>query len=42
MPVIPTLERQRLENLKFKVSMGYTVRPCLKKTKGYPRVNPDI
>jgi hypothetical protein len=29
MPVIPKLRRQRQENHKFKVSLGYIVRPCV-------------
>jgi hypothetical protein len=30
-PVIPALGRQRGESLKFKASLGYRVRACLKK-----------
>jgi hypothetical protein len=33
MPVIPELKRLKQENLKFKASMGYIVRPSLKKIK---------
>jgi hypothetical protein len=32
-PVIPALGRLRQENYKFKVSLGYTERICLKKPK---------
>jgi hypothetical protein len=31
MPVIPVPGRWRQEDLKFEVTLGYTVRPCLKK-----------
>jgi hypothetical protein len=31
MPVIPALRRLRQEDCKFKVSLAYIVRPCLKK-----------
>jgi hypothetical protein len=31
MPVIPELRRLRQEDLEFKVSLGYTEKPCLKK-----------
>jgi hypothetical protein len=30
MPVIPALRRLRQEDNKFKVSLGYIVRPCEK------------
>jgi hypothetical protein len=30
-PVIPAIRRLRWENPKFKPSLGYIVRPCLKK-----------
>jgi hypothetical protein len=34
--IIPALRRLSLEDLKFEVSLGYTVRPCLKnKTRGW-------
>jgi hypothetical protein len=29
-PAIPALKRQRQENHQFKVTLGYTARPCLK------------
>jgi hypothetical protein len=32
-PVIPALRRQRQEDLKFKVSLDYVERFCLKKEK---------
>jgi hypothetical protein len=32
-PVIPAIRRLRWENPKFKPSLGYIVRPCLKKKK---------
>jgi hypothetical protein len=34
-PVIPALWRLRQEDLKFKVSLGYIVRVCLKKKKRF-------
>jgi hypothetical protein len=33
LPVIPALRRLTQENPKFGVSLGYIVKPCLKKTK---------
>jgi hypothetical protein len=33
MLVIPALGRLRQEKIKFKVSLGYIVRPCFKKPK---------
>jgi hypothetical protein len=30
MPIIPSLKRVRQEDQKFKVSLGYITRPCLK------------
>jgi hypothetical protein len=30
-PVIPALRKLRQEDFKFKVTLGYIVRPCLKK-----------
>jgi hypothetical protein len=35
-PVIPTLRRLGQKDLTFKVSLGYTARPCLKKKKKRP------
>jgi hypothetical protein len=32
-PVIPALRRLRQEDEKFRVSLGYKTKPCLKKTK---------
>jgi hypothetical protein len=32
-PVIPTLKTLRREDHKFKASLGYRARPCLKKKK---------
>jgi hypothetical protein len=33
MPVIPTLGRQRQEDLQVQASLGYVVGPCLKSNK---------
>jgi hypothetical protein len=33
MSVIPALRRLRKEDCKFKASLDYLVRPCLKKTQ---------
>jgi hypothetical protein len=32
-PIIPALRRLLEEDLKFKASLGYVARPCLKKKK---------
>jgi hypothetical protein len=29
--IIPALQRQRLEECKFSISLGYIAKPCLKK-----------
>jgi hypothetical protein len=31
--IIPVLERLRQKNVEFKASLGYLVRPCLKKKR---------
>jgi hypothetical protein len=39
MSLIPVLGRLRQENGKFKASLGYTVRPCLKNNKKNHQTN---
>jgi hypothetical protein len=37
-PVIPALRKLRQEDYKFEASLGYIVKPCLKKKKKLKRV----
>jgi hypothetical protein len=37
LPAIPALSRQKQEDLKFKASLNYTVRPCIQKKGGRER-----
>jgi hypothetical protein len=41
-PAIPALRRLSQEDLEFKVSLGYIVRPCLKKNQGYDKSTASI
>jgi hypothetical protein len=38
-PISPALGRLRQENCKFKASLDYTEKPCLRKTKNQTETN---